>query len=281
MSDKPLAEKVCIVAGASRGVGRGVARALGEAGATVIVTGRSIEAGPRTDGRPEVIEDTVREVELAGGRAYPYRCDHTSEREVDALVQWTLRRFHRIDVAVSAVWGGNEGYDGEEYADGSHFGTPFWRRPAGQFGRFIESGAYAALLLARAVAPVMVRARSGLIAFVSFDTERGYLGDLYYDVAKATMNRLAFGCAAELKEHGVAVLCVSPGFVRTERVRDAGFEDEATESPLYAGRAVAALAADPEVMRHTGRTLFAADLARAYGFTDEDGSQPAPFRPRR
>ncbi len=279
MSAGALADKVCVIAGASRGVGRGVARALGEAGATVVVTGRSIEAGPRTDGRSEVIEDTAREIELAGGRGYPYQCDQTSEREVDALVQWTLRRFGRIDVAVSSVWGGNEGYDGERYADGSRFGTPFWRRPAAQFGRFMESGVYAALLLARAVAPPMVSSRAGLIALVSFGTEDGYLGDLYYDLAKSSLNRLAFACTAELKPHGVAAVAVSPGFVRTERVRDAGLAEDATESPLYAGRAIAALAADPDVMRHSGGTLFAADLARAYGFTDADGAQPPRFTP--
>jgi NAD(P)-dependent dehydrogenase (short-subunit alcohol dehydrogenase family) len=279
VSPGALADKVCLVAGASRGVGRGIARALGEAGATVVVTGRSIETGPRTDGRSEVIEDTAREVDLVGGRGYSYQCDHTSEREVDALVQWALPRFGRIDVAVSSVWGGNEGYDGERYADGSRFGTPFWRRPAAQFGRFMESGVYAALLLARAVAPVMVSSRGGLIAFVSFGTDGGYLGDVYYDLAKSALNRLAFACATELKPHGVAAVAVSPGFVRTERVLDAGLAGDATESPLYAGRALAALAADPEVLRHSGRTLFAADLARAYGFADENGEQPGRFEP--
>jgi NAD(P)-dependent dehydrogenase (short-subunit alcohol dehydrogenase family) len=143
----------------------------------------------------------------------------------------------------------------------------------------METGVYAALLLARAVAPIMVSSRTGLIAFVSFGTDERYLGDIYYDLAKSTLNRLAWGCATELKPHGVAVVAVSPGFVRTERVHDAGLASEATESPLYAGRAVAAVAADPEIMRHSGGTLFAADLARAYGFTDENGEQPERFEP--
>lgn len=270
--------KVCLVAGASRGVGRGIARALGEAGASVVVTGRSSEAGVRTDGRPEVIEDAAREVDLAGGHGFPYVCDHTSEREVDALVHWTLRRFGRIDVAVSSVWGGNEGYDGERYADGSAWGTPFWRRPAGQFGRFMEGGVYAGLLLARAVAPAMVSARRGLLAFVSFGTRDGYLGDVYYDLAKAATNRLAAACAQELAPHGVTALALSPGFVATERVVDAGLGPQATESPLYAGRAMAALAADQDIARHGGQTLFVGDLAKVYGFTDTDGSQPSRFK---
>ena len=267
------------MAGASRGVGRGIARALGEAGATVVVTGRSSEAGVRTDGRPETVEDAARDVEAAGGRGHPYLCDHTSERETDRLVGWTLRRFGRIDVAVCSVWAGNEGYDGQRYDDGSAWGTPFWRRPAGRFGRVMEGGVYAALLLARSVAPAMVSARSGLLVMMSFETEGGYLGDLVDDLAKASLNRLALACAAELRPYDVTALALSPGFVRTERVIDAGSGEEATETPLYVGRAVVALSADPDVHNFSGQTLFVADLARRYGFRDEDGTQPERFDP--
>lgn len=272
-----LAGQICLVAGASRGLGRGIARALGEAGATVVATGRSSEAGPRTDQRAETFEDSAREVEAAGGKGHPYRCDHTSEREVDALVAWCLRRFGRLDCVVDAVWGGNEGYDGERYPDGSAFGTPFWRRPVARLGESFESGVYAQLLLARAVAPAMVQARQGLIVTVGFDTAGGYLGDVFYDLAKAAMNRLTLAMAAELSAFGVTALGLSPGHVLTERVRDAGLSGEATETPLYAGRAVAALAADADVARHAGQVLHVADLARAYGFTDVDGSRPGRF----
>ncbi|KAB1074936.1 SDR family NAD(P)-dependent oxidoreductase [Methylobacterium planeticum] len=266
------------MAGASRGVGRGIARGLGEAGATVIVTARSSETGPRTEMRPEAIEDTAREVDAAGGEGHHYLCDHTSERAVDELVHWILRRFGRIDVAVSSVWGGNEGYDGERYPDGAAWGTPFWRRSAEPFGRFLGAGPYAGLLLARAVAPAMVSARGGLLVLVSFGTEEGYLGDVFYDLAKATTNRLALACSAELGAHGVTALGLSPGYVRTERVRDLGQTELATESPLYAGRAVAALAADTAVATRAGQILHPGDLARDYGFTDADGSQPPRFR---
>lgn len=276
--ETPLAGRICLVAGASRGLGRGIARALGEAGATVIVTGRSSEAGPRTEGRPETFEDTARLVDEAGGNGVPYRCDHTNEREVDQLVAWALRRFGRIDVAVSAVWGGNEGFDGEHNADGSNWGTPFWRRPATPFGRAIETGAWAALLLAKAVAPGMVANRDGLIAIVSFDDGGVYLGDVFYDLGKAAMNRLAFACGTELRAHGVTVLALSPGHVRTERVIDAGHAEHAGETPLYAGRAVAAISADPERLTLAAGVHAVADLARRYGFTDEDGTQPARFR---
>ncbi|MFJ7437004.1 SDR family NAD(P)-dependent oxidoreductase [Methylorubrum thiocyanatum] len=273
-----LRGKVCLVAGASRGVGRGLARGLGEAGATVIVTARSSETGRRTETRPETIEDTARAVDAAGGEGHHYLCDHTSERAVDELVHWCLRRFGRIDVAASSVWGGNEGYDGARYPDGAAWGTPFWRRSAEPFAQFLGTGPYPALLLARAVAPAMVAARQGLIAFVSFGTEDGFLGDFYYDLAKAATNRLAFACAAELAPHGVCALGLSPGFVATERVRDLDQEALATESPLYAGRALAALAADPSVLDRAGGTLHVGDLARAYGFTDADGRQPERFR---
>ena len=266
------------MAGASRGVGRGIARGLGEAGATVIVTARSSETGHRTEGRSEFIEDTAREVDAAGGEGHHYLCDHTSERAVDTLVHWALRRFGRIDVAVSSVWSGNEGYDGERYADGATWGAPFWRRSAEPFAAFFGGGPYPALLLARAVAPAMVSAKTGLIAVVSFDTEAGYLGDVFYDLAKATTNRLAFACGQELAPHGVTALGLSPGFVRTERAVEIGHADRATESPVYAGRALAALAADPNIATHAGRILHAGDLAAQYGFTDADGTRPARFR---
>ncbi|WP_439496939.1 SDR family NAD(P)-dependent oxidoreductase [Bosea sp. (in: a-proteobacteria)] len=275
-SGRRLSGHVCLVAGASRGLGRGIARALGEAGATVVVTGRSSEAGPRTDQRQETFEDAAREVELAGGKGYPYRCDHIQEREVDQLVSWALRRFGRLDCVVDAVWGGNEGYDGERYPDGSAFGTPFWRRPVARLGQSFESGVYAQLLLARAVAPAMVQMRKGLIVTVSFDTAT-YLGDAFYDLAKAAMNRLTLAMGQELRPFGVTALALSPGHVLTERVRDAGMAEETTETPLYAGRAVVALAGDPDVARHAGTVLHVADLARAYGFTDQDGTQPARF----
>jgi NAD(P)-dependent dehydrogenase (short-subunit alcohol dehydrogenase family) len=273
---RPLADKVCLVAGASRGLGRGIARALGADGATVVVTGRSSEAGQRTDNRPETFEDTAREVNAAGGRGHPYRCDHTIEREVDQLVSWTLRRFGRIDVMVDAVWGGNEGYDGERYPDGSAFGAPFWRRPVARLGQGFESGVYAQLLLARAVAPAMVSAKTGLMVTVSYDTS-AYLGDVFYDAAKAAMNRMTMAMARELGPFGITAMGLSPGHVLTERVRDAGMAAETTETPLFAGRAVAALAADHDVARHAGAVLNVADLAAIYGFTDADGVQPVRF----
>ena len=280
MSAPDLSKKICLVAGASRGVGRGLARALGEAGATVVVTARSSETGPRTEMRSEAIEDTARLVDEAGGRGHHYLCDHRSERATDEMVHWMLRRFGRIDVAACAAWGGNEGFDGQRYPDGAGWGTPFWRRSVESFLGFMQVGPLPALLLARAVAPAMVAARAGLIVLVSFDTEDGYLGDVFYDAAKAATNRLALACADELAPHGVTVLGLSPGNVATERAREIGQDGLPTETPLYAGRALAALAADPEMARHAGRVLHAGDLARTYGFTDADGTRPERFQVR-
>ena len=282
-SAAPLTGKTCLVAGASRGLGRGIARGLAAAGATVICTGRSSEAGPRIDNRLETFEDTARLAEMAGspsgGRGFPYRCDHTSEREVDELVSWALRRFGRIDACIMSVWGGNEGHDGTRNADGSRYGTPFWRRPVGMLETTVGTALTAQLLTARAVAPAMVSARRGVFITISFDTSQGYLGDVFHDLAKAAMNRLGLALSEELKSHGVTALMLSPGFVRTERVVDAGLGGEATESPLYAGRACAALLADPGIARHGGKVLHAGDLAQIYGFQDEDGNQPAKFDP--
>lgn len=269
---------ICLVTGASRGLGRGVAVALGEAGATVIVTGRTSEAGPGTDGRRENIEDTARLVDAAGGIGVPYRCDHTSDREIDGLIAWTLRRFRRIDVLVHCVWGGNEGYDGKTYPDGSAYGTPFWRRSTASVTRGLETGPYAALLTARAVAPIMTGAGAGLMVFLTYDDDGFYLGDIAYDLAKGSLNRLVLGMGQELAPHGVTALALSPGHVLTERVRDAGLSAQTTETPLYAGRAVAALMRDPQVAQLAGQVVHVADLAKIHGFTDADGSQPARFR---
>ena len=278
MAAPDLSDKVCLVAGASRGVGRGLARALGEGGATVIVTARSSETGPRTEMRSEAIEDTARMVDLAGGRGHHYLCDHRSERATDEMVHWVLRRFGRIDVVASAVWGGNEGFDGERYADGTAWGTPFWRRSAEPYLGLMQAGPVPALLLARAVAPAMVAARSGLLALVSFGTADAYLGDVFYDSAKAAENRLALAFARELAPHGVTALGLSPGAVATERAQEIDEEHPPGETPLYAGRALAALAADPGVSAFAGQVLHAGDLARRYGFTDADGAQPERLR---
>lgn len=276
--NRPLAGRICLVAGASRGVGRGVAQGLGEAGATVIVTARSSEAARRTDSRPETIEDTARLVDDAGGLGVHYVCDHRNEREVDQLAAWVLRRFGRLDVFVGSIWSGNESFDGDRYADGSSWGTPFWRRPTILLETMLESGLYAQLITARAFAPAMAAAKKGLMIFVTADDDQRFVGDFAHDVATNVIARLAFATASDLKPFGATALALAPGRVRTERMIDAGLGEDAMESPLYAGRAAAALAADADVARYSGRVLHVAELARQYGFADADGRRPARFR---
>ncbi|MGY6645344.1 MAG: SDR family NAD(P)-dependent oxidoreductase [Salinarimonas sp.] len=275
----PEPAPVVIVAGASRGVGRGIALALGAAGMRVVVTARSSEGGRITEARRETVEDTARTIIAAGGSAYPYRCDHTDPRDVDGLTAWCLRRFGRIDAAICAVWGGNEGFDGESYDDGTRWGDPFWRRPLTRFAPAMETGLYAALVLAHAVTPAMVAARAGVIGFVTFDPASGYLGDLTYDIAKASVARLAYACAQDLAETGVTALALAPGRVRTERALEAGMRDDEGESPLYLGRGIAALLARGDAPAHAGRVVHAADLAQRYAIDDTDGSRPPRFAP--
>jgi NAD(P)-dependent dehydrogenase (short-subunit alcohol dehydrogenase family) len=270
---------VVIVAGASRGVGRGIACALGEAGMRVVVTARSSEGGRITEARRETIEDTARAIIAAGGKAYPYLCDHTDPRDVDGLVAWCLRRFGRIDAAICAVWGGNEGFDGERYDDGTRWGDPYWRRPLTRFAPAIETGLYAALVLAHSVTPAMVAARAGVIGLVTFDPASGYLGDLTYDIAKAGVARLAYACAQDLAGTGVTALALAPGRVRTERAMEAGMGADEGESPLYLGRGVAALLHAGDAPAHAGNVVHAADLAQSYGIDDVDGRRPPRFVP--
>ena len=277
--ERSLAGRVCVVAGASRGVGRGIALALGEAGATVICSARSTRFGARTEGRPETIEDTAVAVQEAGGHGVPYVCDHTDPRALYDFAAYVLRRHGPPDLLVCAVWGGSEGFDGERHADGTPLGTPFFQRSLSAIETALRTGPYALLATARAFVPVMAPGGQGLIVAVGFDGEGEALGDAADELGWAAILQSSRIIAREAAPLGIAAVHLSPGFVRTERVVAAGLGDQATESPAYAGRAVVALAGDPLRMAWNGRSLFVADLARHYGFTDEDGSQPSRYRP--
>jgi NAD(P)-dependent dehydrogenase (short-subunit alcohol dehydrogenase family) len=289
---QPLRGLVTVVTGASRGAGRGIAVELGAAGATVIVTGRStrehpapgygqILALPGLQALPGTIEDTADAVTQAGGRGIAVRCDHTRDEDVSALFERVQREHDRVDLLVNNAWGGHESFDGV-------FQAPFWQHPLAHWDSMMDRGVRNHLLASRHAAPIMVRQQRGLIVTTTFWDRGHYLkGNLFYDLAKAAMNRLAFGMAEELRPHGVASLAVSPGWMRTEFILQAHQTDEAhwqqqpalarTESPRYLGRAVAALAADPQVLAKSGAVHRVADLAREYGFTDIDGRQVPAF----
>ncbi|AEG91279.1 dehydrogenases with different specificities (related to short-chain alcohol dehydrogenases)-like protein [Ramlibacter tataouinensis TTB310] len=289
---RPLSGLVAIVTGASRGAGRGIAVELGAAGATVYVTGRTTRnRAPATyDGLLRLsgldtllgsIDETASEVTAAGGRGIAVPCDHTRDEEVGALFERVERDHSRLDLLVNNAWGGHESFDGV-------FDAPFWQHPLAHWDAMMDRGVRSHLLAGRFAAPLMARQRRGLIVATTFWDRGRYLrGNLFYDLAKAAINRLAFGMAEELRPHGVASLAVSPGWMRTEFVLAGHRTDEAhwrerpelarTESPRYLGRAVAALAADPQVLARTGQVLRVADLAVEYGFTDIDGRTVPAF----
>ena len=269
-----LRGRVAVVTGASRGVGKGIALALGEAGATVYVTGRS-DAGGTTEGLPGTVRETADAVTQRGGHGISVRCDHTADAEVEALFARVAQEQGRLDVLVNNVWGGYEQHDL------ARFVAPFWEQPLRHWSGMFEAGVRAHLVATRLAVPLMLPHRRGLIVHTTAWDRDKYLGNLFYDVAKAAVNRLAFGMARELEPHQVAVLAIAPGFVGTERVRAAfaaaGRAPPDLESPAYIGRAVVALAADANILAKSGRVLTVGQLATEYGFTDVDGQQWPPF----
>jgi NAD(P)-dependent dehydrogenase (short-subunit alcohol dehydrogenase family) len=262
---------------------------LGAAGATVYVTGRSTRGAPGTGyermldklgigAMPGTIDETADEVTRLGGIGIAVRCDHTQEREVRELFARVEREQGRLDLLVNNAWGAHQDHIGAE---------PFWEQPLSHWEGMFERGLRNHILSSVAAAPIFVRQKRGLVVTVTFWDRWRYTGSFFYDLAKAAMNRLAFGIAQELRPHDVASVAVSPGWMRTELILAAYKTDEAswrevpalarTETPRYVGRAVAALAADPNVMSKTGEVLRVGDLAEEYGFTDADGRRIPAF----
>jgi NAD(P)-dependent dehydrogenase (short-subunit alcohol dehydrogenase family) len=287
-----LKGQVAVVAGATRGAGRGIALALGEAGATVYVVGRTSRGGPQpADGAPGTVEDTAAAVTARGGQGIPARADCTAESEVAAVFERVRREQGRLDVLANAVWGGADAFPSvEEWM--AAWGKPFWQQPLHQWRHMVTAGPYAYLVTAWNAAPLMVEAGRGLIVGVTDGVVDGAPegpsgGQLIWDLAHTCINRLLLGMAVEAKPHKVAVVTLMPGFMRTERVLRSlkteemkkQFRFDLSETPEYLGRAVAALAADPNVLEKTGKIHFVADLARAYGFTDVDGKYVPRFNP--
>lgn len=270
---KPLAGKIAVVAGATRGAGRGIATALGEAGATVYCTGRSVPGSPGLKNRPETINETAEIVTARGGKGIAVRVDHTVPDEVAGLFE----RVGEFDILVNDIWGGDELIE---------WGKKLWETK-------LENGL---TLIDRAIKTHIItsyhglpRLRAGgLVVEITDGDAYFYRGNFYYDLIKTTVIRMAFGLSQELSGRGIPAIAVTPGFLRSELMLDhfgvteANWRDAAervkefiaSETPLFVGRCIAALAADPNVSAKNGRVFASWDLAEEYGVNDADGSRP-------
>jgi dehydrogenase/reductase SDR family protein 1 len=273
---KTLAGKIAVVTGASRGVGRGIAIGLGEAGATVYVTGRSVEDGQGREGLPGTIYNTAAEVNNAGGKGFAVRCDHYQDDEVKALFDRVMLEQGRLDILVNNVW---DGYQRMVENDEFNWQKPFWEQPLWRWDAMFQGGVRAHFSASHYAGKIMVKQESGLIVNISYWAGQKYMNNVIYGTAKIATDRLAMDMAHELKKYGVAAVSLYPGLVRTEAVlREAQYFDMSnSESPEFMGRTVAALASDPKIMEKSGKVLVAAALALEYGFTDVDGRQPRPL----
>ena len=279
MTTRPLTGRVAVVAGGTRGAGRGIAVELGRAGATVMVTGRTTRSTESDMARPETIEATAELVDAAGGVGVAIRVDHERPDEVQALADRIASEHARLDILVNDIWGGDRL---------TEWGTPFWQLDLAALDRLWQQAVRTHIITSQHLTPLMLKERSGLIVEITDGTGEHYRGSLGYDVVKTAVIRLAYAMASELRPHGIAALAVTPGFLRSEAMlelfgvtaetwRDAVTKDRhfaASETPRYIGRAVAALAADPDVARWSGHGLSTWQLAAEYGFEDVDGTRP-------
>jgi NAD(P)-dependent dehydrogenase (short-subunit alcohol dehydrogenase family) len=279
---KPLKGKIAVVAGATRGAGRGIACMLGEAGATVYCTGRSVRGKPSNLNRPETIEETAEMVTKFGGAGFWAQVDHTVEEQVKSFFERVKNEQGRLDILVNDVWGGDALTEWDK---------PFWELTVEKGRLMLDRAVNAHVITSRFGVPLMVEQNQGLIIEITDGDEamnRQYRGNLFYDLSKISAMRLAFGMAQELRDHNITALAVTPGFLRSEMMlehfgvteanwRDAIKKDRyfaESETPFYVGRAVAALAADPSVWKKSGGTFSSWQLAEEYGFTDIDSRKP-------
>jgi NAD(P)-dependent dehydrogenase (short-subunit alcohol dehydrogenase family) len=284
---KTLSGKIALVAGGTRGAGRGIATELGAAGATVYVTGRSTRRARSEIDRPETIEETAELVTAAGGRGIAVEVDHLEADRVEALIGRIDAEQGRLDVLVNNIWGGEQLFGWNE---------KLWEHSLDKGLRILRLAVETHLVTSHFALPLLIRRPGGLVVEVADGTTEynaaNYRISMFYDLAKTSVNRLAFGQSEELAPYGATAVSLTPGWLRSETMLDVfgvtetNWRDALTaqphfaisESPAFVGRAVAALAADPDVARWNGQSLSSGQLAGVYGFTDVDGSRPDAWR---
>lgn len=266
--------KVVLVTGASRGIGKGIAKVLGLSQCKVYVTGRT-KPGEQREHLNGNIEETAQLVNSSGGKGIPIYCDHTKVGEVKRLFSKIKKENKKLDLLVNNVWGGYEGYD-------ATFSAPFWEQPLSRWEGMYTSGVFASFLTSKFAAPIFISQKQGMIINISAGDNGKFLHSTMYDTAKTAIDRLAFGMAMELRKYNTVALSIYPGFTRTERVVEAlkntkNFDFSPTNSVEYVGRSVAYLLDDPRVMEKSGGAFSIGDLALEYDFTDIDGRQVETF----
>ena len=273
---KSLSGKVAVVTGASRGVGKGIALGLGEAGATVYVTGRTIKDKTDAGKLGGTVFKTAEEVTAIGGKGIGILCDHTDDTQTESAFQQIAKESKKIDILVNNAWGGYE-----HMQEGRRFTyfKPFWEQPFWRWDAMFDAGVRAAYTSSAFAARLMTRKKRGLIVNISFWSAQVYLSNTQYGVSKAAVDKMSAYMAHELKKFNVAVVSLYPGLVRTESVLKNAkhFDMSNSESPQFIGRVVAALATDPDVMKKSGKVLVAAQEALEYGVQDIDGKQSRPL----
>ncbi|GAA0390922.1 short-chain dehydrogenase [Acrocarpospora corrugata] len=284
---KPLAGKIALVAGATRGAGRGIAVELGAAGATVYVTGRSIRSQRSEIDRPESIEDTADLVTATGGQGIPVQVDHLDSDQVRALVERIDADHGRLDILVNNIWGGEQLFSWDQ---------PLWEHSLEKGLHILRLAIDTHIVTSHHALALLIKNPGGLVIEVTDGTAKynseNYRISFFYDLAKTSVLRMAFAQSKELAPHGATAIALTPGWLRSELMLELfGVTEETwqdalkaqphfaiSETPFYVGRAVAALASDPAVSRWNGHSLSSGQLAQTYGFTDLDGSQPDAWR---
>lgn len=272
---KSLPEKVAVVTGGSRGVGKGIALGLGEAGATVYVTGRTTREGADVEKLGGTVFGTAEEVTALGGKGIAVACDHREDAQVEKLFQQVKGENGQLDILVNNAWGG---YERMEHDGEFTWLKPFWEQPFWRWDEMFHGGARATFVASAYAARMMIEQHSGLIVNISFWAAQKYLANVPYGAAKAAVDKMTADMAHEAEKFNIAVISLYPGLVRTESVMRAAeyFDMSNSESPQFTGRVIAALATDPDIMNKTGKVLIVAQEALEYGIQDIDGKQPRP-----